>query len=126
MFGKIPLRISALWVIGAWISYQVFELVFNSQSDVSWGAHVGGIVMGAILILFMRRSGVRLLDQNVEGKSSSRKNVEAGEYSLEDEISTDAVEKALTKPVSPSTRTPSVRRPSALPPSPWGRGGDGN
>jgi hypothetical protein len=124
MFGKIPLRISALWVIGAWISYQVFELVFNSNSDVSWGAHVGGIVMGAILILFMRRSGVRLLDQNVEGKLSSRRKVETDKYSFEDEISTDAVERALTKPNPTSTQTPS--QPSALPPSPWGRGGDGN
>ncbi|MCP4070823.1 MAG: rhomboid family intramembrane serine protease [Hyphomicrobiales bacterium] len=68
MFGKIPLRISALWVIGAWISYQVFEMIFNSGSDVSWGAHVGGIVTGAFLVLFMRRSGVELFDRKRENK----------------------------------------------------------
>ncbi len=68
MFGQIPLRIPALWVISAWIAYQVYELVFNSGSEVSWGAHVGGIIAGAILILFMRRPGVRLFDQNIDGK----------------------------------------------------------
>ena len=69
-FGQIPLRISAMWVLGAWIAYQVYELIFNSSSEVSWGAHVGGIIAGALLILVMRRSGVHLFDQDLEGKLS--------------------------------------------------------
>ena len=68
MFGQIPLRISAMWVISAWIAFQVFELVYNSESEVAWGAHVGGIIAGALLILVMRSPGVPLLDQNLEGK----------------------------------------------------------
>lgn len=68
MFGQIPLRLSALWVLGAWIAYQVYELVFNSASSVSWGAHVGGIITGAVLIVIMKRKGVHLFDQNIDGK----------------------------------------------------------
>lgn len=64
VFGKIPLRISALWVIGAWIAYQVYELIFSSGSDVSWGAHVGGILAGAVLVLFLRRPGVKLFSDD--------------------------------------------------------------
>lgn len=103
MFGKIPLRISALWVIGAWISYQVFELIFNSGSDVSWGAHVGGIIAGAILVLFMRSPGVKLFDQ---GK---KENV------YQDQESTEVQNSDTSEP-----------QEDANTPSPWGRDGGGN
>jgi len=32
---------------------------------VSWGAHVGGILAGAVLVLVMRRKGVPLFDRKV-------------------------------------------------------------
>ena len=117
MFGKIPLRISALWVIGAWIAYQVFELVFNSQSDVSWGAHVGGIIMGAILILFMRRSGVRLFDQNIEGKPGP--NPVVVETTARQDIGDQ-------QPVEYETPVASEKKNVAKQPSRWGRDGGGN
>lgn len=97
MFGKIPLRIPALWVIGAWISFQVFELVFNSQSDVSWGAHVGGIIAGLVLILFLRRPGVKLFDQNIAENLQPVKS-EAGA----DEAASEAVETKTVPPTQPS------------------------
>lgn len=103
MFGKIPLHLSAFWVIGAWIAFQVFELVFNSESDVSWGAHVGGIVAGAILVLFMRRSGVYLLDQNIDGKMNPAS-------ANQNEAAEDVPAKI-------------VKKPTANPPSRWGRDG---
>lgn len=103
MFGKIPLRISALWVIGAWIAYQVFELIFNSGSDVSWGAHVGGITAGALLVLFMRRPGVKLFDND-----ESASLIEARQA---DE--------------APNSDTIKDRQ-QANRPSPWGRDGGGN
>ena len=111
MFGKIPLRISAFWVIGAWIAYQVFELVFNSDSDVSWGAHVGGIIMGAILILFMRRTGVQLLDQDSEGNLSS----------VDHKIKIEQ----LDEPEFDGQLNDPVEKPSShLQPSRWGREGN--
>ena len=103
MFGKIPLRISALWVIGAWISYQVFELIFNSGSDVSWGAHVGGILTGALLVLFMRRPGVKLFGGGKNGNENEAPEVAE-------------VQNTDTSEVQPEANTP----------SPWGRDGSGN
>jgi membrane associated rhomboid family serine protease len=102
MFGKIPLRISALWVIGAWIAYQVFELIFNSGSDVSWGAHVGGIVTGAVLVLFMRRPGVKLFGGDKSGKENEAREVAEDQNSDASEVQQEA-------------NTP----------SPWGRDGGG-
>jgi membrane associated rhomboid family serine protease len=32
---------------------------------VAWWAHIGGLVAGAVLILFMRRPGVPLFDRNL-------------------------------------------------------------
>lgn len=61
--GRIPLRIPALWVIGAWILFQVGNFVANPDSDVSWAAHIGGIVAGAVLIPVMKRRGVALFDR---------------------------------------------------------------
>ncbi len=107
MFGKIPLRISAFWVIGAWISYQVFELVFNSQSDVSWGAHVGGIIAGAVLILFMKRPGVKLFDQAIANDiQPSEDAVEPGARGGAESVELEDIE-----------ATPSKK------PTPWGRDG---
>lgn len=61
--GRIPLRLSALWVIGAWILFQVANLVLSTGDPVSWDAHVGGIVAGAILLPLFKRREVPLFDR---------------------------------------------------------------
>jgi membrane associated rhomboid family serine protease len=64
-FRIIPLRISAAWVLGFWVITQ-FAMVLIQQADqVAWWAHIGGMAAGAILILFMRRPGVPLLDRGM-------------------------------------------------------------
>lgn len=62
-FRFIPLRISAAWVLGAWIATQFVMLFIPDESPVAWWAHIGGILAGAFLIVFMRRPGVPLFDQ---------------------------------------------------------------
>ncbi len=62
-FRFIPLRISALWALGAWIATQFVMLAIPDGSPVAWWAHIGGILAGAFLIVFMRRPGVPLFDQ---------------------------------------------------------------
>lgn len=64
---RIPLRISAAWVLGFWVLLQMFSAVTSSGEGVAWWAHVGGMVAGAVLILFMRRPGVALFDQTPGG-----------------------------------------------------------
>lgn len=58
---RIPLRVTAGWAIGFWIALQIYG-VFFSQDTVAWAAHLGGLAAGAVLILFMRRTGVPLFD----------------------------------------------------------------
>jgi len=62
-FRFIPLRITALWALGAWIATQFVMLMIPDGSPVAWWAHVGGILAGAFLIVLMRRPGVPLFDQ---------------------------------------------------------------
>ena len=64
---RIPLRISAAWVLGFWVLLQVFSAVTSSGEGIAWWAHVGGLSAGAVLILFMRRPGVKLFDQTQGG-----------------------------------------------------------
>ena len=59
----IPLRITALLALGAWVVSQFAMLAIPyivpgaKIGPVSWWAHIGGIVAGAILILTMPRDG---------------------------------------------------------------------
>ncbi|MEM7619696.1 MAG: rhomboid family intramembrane serine protease [Pseudomonadota bacterium] len=65
---RIPLAVSALWALGFWIVLQFANayLIHQDTGNVAWHAHVGGIVAGAVLILFMRRRGVRLFSNKIE------------------------------------------------------------
>jgi membrane associated rhomboid family serine protease len=62
-FRFIPLKIAAAWVLGVWIATQVAMVLLKQSDQVAWWAHIGGVVTGAILILFMRRPGVPLFDR---------------------------------------------------------------
>ncbi len=66
LFGKIPLRLSAIWLLGAWIAYQVTYALVEGDVLVAWWSHVGGIVVGALLIVVLRRPGVVLFDRDLD------------------------------------------------------------
>ncbi len=55
-----PLKIRALWVLGAWVLMNIAFAVFGIDPLVAWWAHVGGIIAGVLLVLIMRRPGVPL------------------------------------------------------------------
>jgi membrane associated rhomboid family serine protease len=59
-FRFIPLHIPALWAIGAWIGTQLVMALLPSQGPVAWWAHIGGLIAGAVLVVFLRRPGVPL------------------------------------------------------------------
>lgn len=65
VLGRIPLRLSAVWVLGAWAGFQVFNVLIAvpGEGGIAWWAHVGGLVTGGFLILVMRRRGVALFDK---------------------------------------------------------------
>lgn len=62
---RIPLPLPAFIPLALWIGQQFVMLALDLDGMVSWGAHVGGIVAGALLVLVMRRKGVPLFDRQI-------------------------------------------------------------
>ena len=62
LFGIIPLRISAFWVIGAFVLTQLWNLGATGKSDVAYWCHLGGMLAGAVLFPLMRLPGVQLFE----------------------------------------------------------------
>ena len=62
-FRFIPLRITAMLALGAWVISQFVMLLIPETGPVAWWAHIGGLAAGAVLVVFMRRPGVPLFDR---------------------------------------------------------------
>ncbi|GEO86330.1 MULTISPECIES: rhomboid family intramembrane serine protease [Alphaproteobacteria] len=62
---RFPLPLPAFVPLLFWIGQQFVMLATDGESTVSWGAHVGGILAGALLVLVMRRRGVPLFDRTI-------------------------------------------------------------
>lgn len=58
-------RVPAYLVLGLWFVLQFVNaaMMAGGGGGVAYGAHIGGFVAGAILILLFRKKGVRLFDQ---------------------------------------------------------------
>jgi membrane associated rhomboid family serine protease len=57
LFYRIPLRISAIWVLGGWFLLQVFSVLTagtGSDVQVAWWAHIGGFFAGLVITLILR------------------------------------------------------------------------
>lgn len=65
VLGRIPLKLSAGWVLGAWAGFQLFNvfMAMPGEDNIAWWAHIGGLVTGVVLILVIRRRGVPLFDR---------------------------------------------------------------
>ncbi len=55
-------RIDAFWVLGGWILLQFWSISVQTQDDVAYMAHVGGLTSGAALFPLMRYRTVRLFE----------------------------------------------------------------
>jgi len=61
---KVPLPVSAMWAIGAWILFQLFNVVVeDTDPGVGWFAHLGGVVAGAALLPLLKRPEVPLFER---------------------------------------------------------------
>lgn len=60
LLGRIPMPLPSYIALTLWIIFQFFMFFSDVDGEISWGAHIGGIVAGAILIVFMKRKGVKL------------------------------------------------------------------
>ncbi|WP_454852148.1 rhomboid family intramembrane serine protease [Rhizobium binxianense] len=65
VFFRIPLPLPAFIPLLLWIGQQFLMLLIDPNGDVSWGAHVGGILAGALLTPVLRRPGVPLFDREI-------------------------------------------------------------
>jgi membrane associated rhomboid family serine protease len=66
----IPLRISAAVALGFWVLFQLFMVSLQmlgvpNIGPVAWWAHIGGLLAGTVLVVFLRRSGVPLFDRRL-------------------------------------------------------------
>ena len=59
-FGRIPLKIPAYLMVGAWIAFQVVQVYLQDNSDTAWWAHIGGFLTGFFLVFVFRRPGQQL------------------------------------------------------------------
>lgn len=60
-----PLPLPAFIPLAFWIGQQFFMLIIDPEGGVSWGAHVGGIIAGLILVVILRRRDVPLFDRTI-------------------------------------------------------------
>lgn len=65
VFMRFPLPLPAFIPLLFWIGQQFVMLVIDADGGVSWGAHVGGILAGALLVIVLRRPGVPLFDRSI-------------------------------------------------------------
>jgi membrane associated rhomboid family serine protease len=67
VFMRLPLKLPAYWVIGAWIATQFFFIFMGVEDGTAWFAHIGGLVAGLLLVVLFKRS-----DQPLFGGASDR------------------------------------------------------
>lgn len=60
--GRIPLKIPAIFVLGFWIALQFFQILTATDSNVSFAAHIGGVIAGLLLITVLKRREIKLLN----------------------------------------------------------------
>ena len=60
---RIPLRVSAGFALMVWVVLQIISVIFDQGSGTAWWAHIGGLIAGAVLIVFMRKPGIALFDR---------------------------------------------------------------
>ena len=57
---RFPVPLPTFIVLGFWVLWQIWMVVFGAEGDVSWITHLGGLVTGALAILLLKRRGVPL------------------------------------------------------------------
>jgi membrane associated rhomboid family serine protease len=60
VFIWLPLRIRAVYCLGAWLAFQLSYALFGGDPEVGWWAHVGGGLAGLVLTPLFKRPQVAL------------------------------------------------------------------
>jgi membrane associated rhomboid family serine protease len=68
---RLPLKLRAMWAIGAWIAFQAANAYFAAPEDeTAWYAHLGGLLVGAVLVLVLKRPDASLFDRSSPGTAN--------------------------------------------------------
>ena len=59
----IPMRIKAIYVLGLWSVLQIYSAIFTADSNVAFVAHIGGALVGAVLIGLFKSRDVPLFSR---------------------------------------------------------------
>ncbi|MCE9524155.1 MAG: rhomboid family intramembrane serine protease [Alphaproteobacteria bacterium] len=54
-FMRIPLKLPAFVVIGAWVATQIFFIATDVEDGTAWWAHIGGLTAGVLLVALFKR-----------------------------------------------------------------------
>ncbi|QEE45481.1 rhomboid family intramembrane serine protease [Rhizobium sp. WL3] len=118
VFMRFPLPLPAFIPLLFWVGQQFVMLVIDGDSNVSWGAHVGGILAGALLVLVLRRPGVPLFDRAIV----TPRAVEHEAPSVDAGVVGPWGVPASTSRTGPEQKTPeTVASKRARPVTHWGR-----
>lgn len=82
---RYPLPLPAVFPLALWVAQQFYFVIASPDNSISWAAHVGGIITGAILVTFMRRRGVPLFDRETEKAATAVHADNTSPRSLPDE-----------------------------------------
>ena len=63
VMGRLPLRLPAYLIIGAWILLQVYSVVAGVGGNTAWWAHIGGFAAGALLLPVFKTSSIPYFDR---------------------------------------------------------------
>ncbi len=66
-FMRLPLKLPAFIVIGAWVATQIVFVALGIEDGTAWWAHLGGFVAGVVLVVVFKRS-----DQPLFGHAPQR------------------------------------------------------
>ena len=58
LFGRVPLKVTAIWIILAWGVVQVVSAFVGADAAIGWWAHLGGFLAGVLLIPLFKRPEV--------------------------------------------------------------------
>ncbi|GLK79259.1 rhomboid family intramembrane serine protease [Methylopila turkensis] len=72
VFYRLPLRLRAFWIIGAWAVFQAGNALLAGSEQVAWWAHVGGFLTGAVLVVALKRPDVPLFDRDLIARVEAR------------------------------------------------------
>lgn len=58
----VTVRVRAYWILGAWIAWQIVNVLFFEAGEIAYWSHLGGLVAGALLFLLLRKPEVELFN----------------------------------------------------------------